>query len=107
MNKLFSTPKKAVISTIVIVVIVLILSSAITLIVLSQALIGKTEAENLALQDAGLSQADVSGLHSDFGFENGNFFYEIEFYLDGIEYEYLIRARDGKIVSRDVDRGRN
>lgn len=102
-RNLFSTPKKAVISTILILIIVLAAAAAISAVVIKSTLIGKDEAKNIALSDAALNESDVSGLRVKLDFDDGRFCYEIDFYSSGTEYEYIIQAKDGGIISRDID----
>ncbi len=102
-RNLFSTPKKAVISTILILIIVLAAAAAISAVVIKSTLIGKDEAKNIALSDAALNESDVSGLRVKLDFDDGRFCYEIDFYSSGTEYEYTIQAKDGGIISRDID----
>ncbi|MBQ8297193.1 MAG: PepSY domain-containing protein [Ruminococcus sp.] len=103
MKKLFSTPKRAVISTICITAVVLTAAAAIPAVVLNNTLIGKAEAEKAALRDAGLSASDVSSCRTELDFEDGHFRYEVDFYSGGVEYEYQLLAKDGEIISRDID----
>lgn len=103
MKKFFNTPKKAVISTLCITAVVLETSVTVPAIILNNTLIGKNKAEKTALSDAGLDTSQVSALRSELDFEDGRFRYEVDFYSNGTEYEYLILAKDGDIISRDTD----
>ncbi len=103
MKKFFNTPKKAVISTLCITAVVLGTAVAVPTIILNNTLIGKNEAEKTALRDAGLDTSQVSALRSELDFEDSRFRYEVDFYSNGTEYEYLILAKDGDIISRDTD----
>lgn len=107
MKKLFSTPKRAVISTICITAVFLTAAVAVPTAVLGSTLIGKSEAEKTAFADAGLNASEVSGCRTELDFEDGHFQYEVDFYSNGTEYEYLILAKDGGIISRDTDGERN
>ena len=103
MKKFFSTPKRAVISTLCLVAVGMAVLAGIVWAVAGKGLIGKEEAEAAALADAGLSRADVSALRARLGWEDGRFRYEVDFYSGGREYEYEIQARDGDIISRDIE----
>lgn len=103
MMKIFSTPKKTVISILCIIVIVLIIAAAVSAIVVKSAFIGKEQAQQIALTDAGLNESDVSGLRARLDYDDGRFCYDVDFYSSGTEYDYSILAKDGDIVSRDVD----
>ncbi len=65
--------------------------------------VSKTEAEQIALQDAGVSANDVSRLHTDYDSDNGFAKYEVTFYYDGLEYEYDIDAGNGTVLQLDKD----
>lgn len=102
-RRLFSTPKKAVVSIICIIIIVLLAAAVISAVVIKSTLISKDEATKIALNDSALTESDVSGLRTELEFDDGRFCYEVDFYCDGIEYEYTIQAKDGGIISRDID----
>lgn len=101
MKRLFSTPKRAIISVAVIVVII----AAVSVIAVRSTLITKAEAKDIALRDAGLSESEVSALRTELEFDDGRFEYEVDFYNNGAEYEYLIQAKDGDIIKRDIEGG--
>lgn len=107
MKKFFSTPGRAVVSTIVIGIVLLIFLTSIGAIVVGRGFIGKSAAKRVALQDAGLEEADVSALRARLDFDDGRFQYEVDFYCDGVEYDYAIQAGDGDIISRDIEGGGN
>ncbi len=65
--------------------------------------IGAAKAREAALEKAGLSESDVTGLHTEVDFENGRKIYEVEFYKDRVEYSAEVLASDGSIISWDVD----
>ena len=62
------------------------------------------EAEEIALEDAGLTRDQVKYLHSEYDFDDGIGYYEVQFTYEQLEYEYEIKASDGKIISFDKDR---
>ena len=99
MKKLFSTPKKAIILVICMVVVMI----AAGVMAFNSTLITKAEAKIIALKDAGLSEAEASALRVRFEFDDGRFQYEVDFYNNGTEYEYLIQAKNGEIIARDID----
>ena len=103
MKKLFSTPLRAVISTICILLILCIIAAIIAFFVLKNTLIGKDEARDIALEDAGFSRSDTSRLRTSLDYDDGYFEYDVEFYVDGVEYEYVIDGEDGGIIKRDID----
>lgn len=101
MKKLFGTPKRAMISVICIVVVI----AAVSVIAVKGTLITKAQAQAVALGDAGLSEAEASALRTKLEFDDGRFQYEVDFYNNGTEYEYLIQAKDGDIIARDIEGG--
>ncbi len=103
MKSLFSTPKKVILLVICAVVVI----AAASTITVKSTLITKAEAKTVALRDAGLSEAEASALRTRLEFDDGRFQYEVDFYSNGTEYEYLIQAKDGDIIARDIDSGRN
>lgn len=101
--KLFSTPKRAVITVFCIVAGLAILIAAITAIVIHTAFVSKAHAKTIALADVGLSETDVSGLRARLEHDDGRFVYEVDFYCNGTEYDYTIEAASGDIIGRDID----
>lgn len=66
--------------------------------------ISKTEAKEIALKDAGLSETDVTITKCRIDFDDGLEKYEVEFRTaDGYEYEYEIDVETGKILDKDVE----
>lgn len=103
MKNLFSTPKKVIILVICAAVVIV----AASVITVKSTLITKAEAKTVALRDAGLNEAEASALRTRLEFDDGRFQYEVDFYSNGAEYEYCIQAKDGDIIARDIDGGRN
>ena len=73
------------------------------------AAISETEAQNIALEDAGLNQNDVSFTKTNLDRDDGRSQYDIEFiaYADNTKYDYEIDAESGAILSVDRETGRN
>ncbi len=67
------------------------------------ALIGKERAKEIALNHAGVKAADATFVKVEVGSDDGVAEYEVDFRADGIEYEYEIRAKDGKVLSAERD----
>lgn len=101
MKRLSNIPKKAII--IAVCMVVVIVTASVTAV--KSTLITKAEAKAVALRDAGLSEAEASALRTRLEFDDGRFQYEVDFYSNGTEYEYLIQAKDGEIIARDIDGG--
>jgi len=66
--------------------------------------ISKEKSISIALQDAGLSENQVSRLKAEFDYDDGRPEYDVEFKYDGWEYEYEIHAESGNILRSDKDR---
>ena len=98
----FNSPKKIILSIIGILVLCGIIFFAANAI-LNQVLIGKKEAKNIALSDAGVFSDDISRIRVEQDFDHGSFEYEVEFYSKGNEYEYTIDGKTGEIISKDID----
>lgn len=69
--------------------------------------IGMDKGVNIALDDAGIKLADAANLTSHYDTEDGNAVYEVSFTAGGYEYDYLIKAADGKILEADREAARN
>lgn len=99
MKRLSNMSKKAIIVTVCMVVVIVTAS----VLAVKSTLITKAEAKAVALGDTGLSEAEASALRTRLEFDDGRFQYEVDFYSNGTEYEYLIQAKDGEIIARDID----
>lgn len=66
-------------------------------------LISKINAQNIALKDAKIDLSSVDYINTELDFEHGNYIYDIEFSVNGIEYEYLIKAKDGSIIKTEIE----
>ncbi|MGN0135509.1 PepSY domain-containing protein [Anaerotignum sp.] len=65
--------------------------------------IGLKKAKEIALKDAGLKESEVIFVTAKADYENGRKEYDVEFYCDGVEYDYEIDAETGKITDFDKD----
>ncbi len=65
--------------------------------------IGVDQAKNIALSHAGVSASEVSFSKAKLERDDHVTVYEIEFYFDGMEYEYKIDASSGNIIEHDCD----
>ncbi len=61
------------------------------------------QAKDIALEHAGYTADQVTGLHAVPDMDNGVLRYEVEFRVDYWEYDYDIHADNGTILSFDVD----
>lgn len=71
--------------------------------------ISETEAQAIALEDAGLVEGDVSFTKTKLDRDDGRSQYDIEFIAsaDNTKYDYEIDAESGAILSVDRETGRN
>lgn len=65
--------------------------------------IGAEKAELFAFADAEIDPAEVKTARTEFDFEQGRFVYEVEFFFDGVEYDYQILASDGTVVKKSLE----
>lgn len=69
--------------------------------------ISAEQAKAIALADAGYRQADVAYIRAGVDYDNGVKEYDVEFLVKNadayLEYDYEVRAADGKILSKDRD----
>ncbi|MGN1348342.1 MAG: PepSY domain-containing protein, partial [Acutalibacteraceae bacterium] len=65
--------------------------------------IGSKAAYSAALNDAGVVSEKASEIKIDFERENGKYVFEVEFDADDKEYDYLVDAKNGEIISRKVE----
>ncbi len=57
----------------------------------------------IALENAGTVETAVTEIEVEYDYAFGNYLYEIEFKLNGVEYEYEINAVDGSIFEKSVE----
>ena len=67
------------------------------------AYIGEENAKKIALKDANAAEERVQFTKCRLDEDDGQIYYEIEFILDGVEYEYDIEALTGTVMGRDID----
>ena len=60
-------------------------------------------AKETALADAMLTSGQISDYESELDYQRGRMVYEIEFKSGGKEYEYVIDAQTGAIISGEVE----
>ena len=69
----------------------------------SAAMLTEEDAKNIALTDAGVTEADVTGIRIQLETDHGVQEYEVECYAGNLEYDYDIDAATGQIRSKDTD----
>ena len=60
--------------------------------------IGPEKAAALALENAGVKESEAKKLTSSFDREDNRNVYEVDFFANGNEYDYVLSAKDGKIL---------
>ena len=65
--------------------------------------IGESAAKEIAFTDAGISAEQVQYLWSKMDYDNGKAVYDVEFVVNGVEYDYEIDAVSGTILSVDQE----
>ena len=61
------------------------------------------EAKSIAFRDAGVEEANVTGIRIHQEYDDGREKYEIDFYVDNREYDYDIDSNTGEILSKDSE----
>lgn len=65
--------------------------------------IGVEAAKQAALTHAGVTEDQLSYLEADYDYEDGRMVYEVEFAVNGLEYEYDIDASTGSVIKYEQD----
>lgn len=65
--------------------------------------IGSKKALQIALQHLGVAENQVSKIEIELDHEDGRLIYEVEFKYNGLEYEYEIDSKTGKIIEISID----
>lgn len=65
--------------------------------------IGKDKATEIALEDVGLTQDDVTRLRVSKDREDGRSVYEVQFTNENTEYDYEVEASSGEIIKADME----
>ena len=63
--------------------------------------IGLEAAQSAALTHAGLDASAVTWKEADYDYEDGRMAYEVEFFANGVEYEYDIDAANGQVLKME------
>ena len=70
---------------------------------LSEEVMPAERAEDIAYTHAKVEPTEVTGLHTEMDADDGYYKYEIEFWYNGVEYEYEIHAVTGEILFWDKE----
>jgi len=105
-KNLISTPKRTIISFTIVTATLSVVGAGTTLgirVATKSNSIGSSSAEQIALVDVGTEVAAARLQETEFSYEDGQFVYEVEFYTDLDEYEYIIAADSGDILWKEWD----
>ncbi len=61
------------------------------------------QAQQFALDAAGLTANDVTGLRAELERDDGRVYYDVQFYVGNTEYDYDIDANTGAVLEQDRD----
>ncbi len=98
---LSSKKGKIIVGVIAALIIILIIIYAFSKILEN----GKTMAKYAALNDAGISEQDITYIKIEPDFEDFQILYDIEFIADGNKYDYSVKSSNGEIVKKDIETG--
>lgn len=65
--------------------------------------IGREKAKEIALQQAGVTEAEVTWIEVERDYDDGRLEYNVEFRVGNKEYEYEVDAKTGQVFERDID----
>ena len=68
--------------------------------------VGAEFAKQKALENAGVKAEDAVFVKAEYDFDERVPHYDVEFHANGYEYEYEVRASDGAVLNKDVERER-
>lgn len=105
-TQVLNSPKK--IGIFAIVTVLIVGAIAITTIKVGASVnknktIGIDKGVNIALQDAGLNQDEITNLVSHYDSDDGIAAYDVSFVSGNMKYEYTIKASDGTILEADKE----
>ena len=66
--------------------------------------ISEGEAKRIALEHAGVKEADTKRFRIELDYDDGRYVYEIEFDSNSLEYDYDINAETGEIIEFSKER---
>lgn len=106
LKKIFSTPGRIIAAVIACVAILAAVGTASVFAahaIAENKSIGSDSALSAALDDAGIAAKNANVIKSVFERDDGRYVFDVEFIADGQKYEYLIDAKTGAVLERDVD----
>ena len=101
-RRTFTTHMTAAVSVVCALLVLMLIGTDTVFAAKKTTNINSDKAIALALSDAGVDSASAKNLHYETDYEKGVLVYDVEFEADGKEYEYELRASDGKIMEKSV-----
>ncbi|MFI3200968.1 MAG: hypothetical protein R3Y54_05485 [Eubacteriales bacterium] len=65
---------------------------------------GGIRAQGIALAEAGLTKSEVSFVRASLDYDDFMFIYDVEWFIDRVEYQYEVEAFTGQIIGFEIDR---
>lgn len=94
--------KKAVKTVLIILLVIVLMGAAIGGVFIyrhTTTYIGRRAAEDIAFADSGLSATEIKEIDSEFEKSRYGAWYDVDIDTFGAEYEYIIDARTGEVIS--------
>lgn len=94
--------KKAVKTVLIILLVIVLMGAAIGGYFIyrhTTTYIGRRAAEDIAFADSGLSATEIKEIDSEFEKSRYGAWYDVDIDTFGAEYEYIIDARTGEVIS--------
>ena len=109
MSNYYIDKKRLTIALLVVVLILGICHAGLNILdrIMMYSIIEPSTAENYAYIDSGISNEDITKINNTFEKEKGNYVYKITFSTNDLIYDYVIRASDGKILSKQQKENNN
>lgn len=95
--------KNLIIAGVVIVVIATLAAGVFWFIQANQKTISREQASSIAIKDAKFQESEVKVVKIEQKTDDGRLVYEVDFHKGDSEYNYLIDAKTGKIITHEVD----
>lgn len=95
--------KTLIIIGVAIAIFVALVASVFWFIQYNQKTISREQASSIAIKDAKFQESEVRIVKLEQKIDDGRLVYEIDFHKDTSEYSYVIDAKTGKIINREVD----
>ena len=88
----------------VVIAVLVVLTMAFALSAVAENKISLEDAKKTALDYAGVKPENATFIKAHLDWDDGRLVYEIEFYANGLEYEYSIDAQTCAITEKSVEK---